>query len=272
MKVFVLPAGFEGGDFLDLAGDDYHYLCRVRRLKTGGSFPAVDARGREYHLTLESAGRKSCRLRVQKKGSSLPAAGEESLVLYQCLPKGAKFDMIVRQAVELGAARIVPVRSRFSVPRLTDAEGRLERWRRIAREAVQQSGAYALPEISAPVSFDGIPEDFGESREGEKKLGIFFHQNPLAISSLHGYLSSGPREIALVVGPEGGLADEEVQLLLKAGFVPAYLGHRVLRTETAPVFAAAAVRIILLEKERWNLANGNRTYQGDGDPGRPSAG
>ncbi|MDR3200233.1 MAG: 16S rRNA (uracil(1498)-N(3))-methyltransferase [Spirochaetales bacterium] len=257
MKVFVLPSGFAGGDFLELAGDDYHYLCRVRRLKAGDSLPAVDREGGEYHLTLEAAGPKSCRLRVQKKGSSGSAAGEESLTLYQCLPKGTKFDMIVRQAVETGVARIVPVRSRYSVPKLADEKGRLERWRRIAREAVQQSGARAVPEIAAPVSFADIPEDFAVPRGGlreRKKLGIFFHQNPLEISSLHGYLSSGPEEVALVIGPEGGLADEEVQLLMKEGFVPAYLGHRVLRAETAPVFAAAAVRVILLEKERWNLA------------------
>jgi 16S rRNA (uracil1498-N3)-methyltransferase len=100
-----------------------------------------------------------------------------------------------------------------------------------------------------------IPDDFGKPLEG-KKLGIFFHQNPLAISSLHGYLSSIPDEIALVIGPEGGFSDEETGFLMQSGFVPAYLGHRVLRTETAPVFAAAAVRIILLERERWNLAYG----------------
>jgi 16S rRNA (uracil1498-N3)-methyltransferase len=113
-----------------------------------------------------------------------------------------------------------------------------------------------MPEISAPLCFPDIPQDFGP-REEVKKLGIFFHQNPLEISSLHGYLSSEPEEIALVIGPEGGLANEELALLREAGFVPAYLGHRVLRTETAPVFAAAAVRIILLEREGWVPAHGN---------------
>jgi 16S rRNA (uracil1498-N3)-methyltransferase len=257
MKVFVLPSGFSGGDFFELEGDDFHYLCRVRRLKAGDSFPAVDNGGNEYHLTLEEAGRKSCRLRVQKKGSSAEAGKEAALTLYQCLPKGSKFDTIVRQAVELGAAKIVPVRSRYAVPEISDEEGRLQRWRRIAKEAVQQSGAAGLPEIPGILSFADIPGDFGKTSGGDgKKLGIFFHQNPLATNSLHGYLSSGPAEVALVIGPEGGLSDEEVSLLIKADFVPAYLGHRVLRTETAPVFAAAAVRIILLERERWNLANG----------------
>ena len=253
MKVFVLPPAYAGGGSLELEGEPFHYLCRVRRLRRGDSLPAVDAAGSSYHLTVEEAGRKSCRLRVQKKGSL--RREEAALTLYQCLPKGSKFDTIVRQAVELGVARIVPVKSRYAQMKITGAGGRGERWQRIAREAAQQCGADGLPEISAPIALEEIPRDFGIS--GGKKLGIFFHQEPLETGSLHGYLCPCPEEIALVIGPEGGLADEEVLALREAGFVPAYLGHRVLRSETAPVFAAAALRIILLEREKWNLSHGN---------------
>ena len=256
MKVFILPPEYTGGDFFELTGDAFHYLCHVRRLKEGDSLPARDAAGNEYHLSLEDLGRRSCRLRVQKKGPSRQAGEEASLSLYQCLPKGAKFDTIVRQAVELGVSRVIPVRSRYAAPKITDEKTRLQRWQRIAREAVQQSGASCMPEILAPLDCADIPRDFALRGDG-KKLGIFFHQEPLEISSLHGYLSSNPKEVGLVIGPEGGLADEELLLLREAGFVPAYLGHRVLRSETAPVFAAAAVRIILLERERWNPADGN---------------
>ena len=143
----------------------------------------------------------------------------------------------------------------------------MERWLKVAREAAQQCGADSLPEISAPLAIEDVPGDFGG---GEKKLGIFFHQDPLVLqtpqpagremdvkpikaSSLHEYLGACPNEVSMVIGPEGGLAGEEVLFLREAGFVPAYLGHRVLRAETAPVFAAAAVRIILLEKEKWKL-------------------
>ena len=259
MKIFVLPPEYAGGDFLEIKGDDFHYLCHVRRLKKGNSIPARDAEGNEYHVTLEEAGRKSCLMRVQKKGPDASRAGqaegEASLSLYQCLLKGTKFDTIVRQAVELGVLRLVPVQSRYTAAKTGGEKNRYQRWQRIAREAVQQSGASRVPEISSPLGIAEIPRDFGVC--GDERLGIFFHQNPLEINSLHGYLSSCPKEIALVIGPEGGLADDELALLREAGFVPAYLGHRVLRSETAPVFAAAAVRIILLERERWNLAHGN---------------
>lgn len=250
MRRFVLPESYAGGDFVELEDEDFHYLCRVRRLREGDSLPAVDRRGLSCHLTLEKVGRRSCRVRVQKKGN-FPVEGP-AITLYQCLPKGSKFDTIVRQAAELGVGRVVPVESRHSVPGLKDAAGRIDRWRRIAREGFQQSGAARLPEISDPIPFRNIPADRGSM--DEESLGIFFHQEPLETTSLHEYLSLRRKDIALVVGPEGGLAEEETVFLRSADFVPAYLGPTVLRTETAPVFAVAAVRIILLEKEKWKLA------------------
>ncbi|MDR2589356.1 MAG: 16S rRNA (uracil(1498)-N(3))-methyltransferase [Spirochaetales bacterium] len=277
MRVFVLPPSFHGEDFCELGEKDSHYLCRVRRLKAGDSLPAQDGAGNEYHATIEKADPACCLLRVQKKGAS-PARGEETeLALYQCLPKGAKFDLIVRQAVELGVSRIVPVRSRYSVQPFSPGryaarksagefsarnaqeeagkpEGRRGRWSRIAREAVQQSGARTLPEIAAPLSFAEIP---GDVQNWGADAAFFFHQQPLETRTLHEYLFSCPQKLALVIGPEGGLADEETRLLRQAAFEPVYLGHRVLRTETAPVFAVAAIRIILLEKEWWKLSDGN---------------
>jgi len=256
MKVFILPPEYAGGDKLELKGEDFHCLCRVRRFKEGDSFPARDAAGNEYHLSMEKTGRKSCRLHVQKKGPSVQAGEEVSLCLYQCLPKDTKFDTIVLQAVEMGVTCVVPVRSRYAVTMIADEKDRLAHWRRIAREAVQQYGASCMPEIRSPVDLAEIPRDFGPCNNG-KRLGIVFHQYPLEIRSLHGYLSCCPKEVALVTGPEGGFADEELALLREAGFVPAWLGHRVLRCETAPVFAVAAVRIILLEREKWNPAHEN---------------
>lgn len=249
MRVFVLPDSYGGEEFVSLEGDDFHYLCRVRRLREGDSFAASDKEGNQYHLTLEEVGRKVCRLRVQRKGKrthDLPR-----MTLFQCLPKGRKLDTIVRQATELGVTRIVPVESRFSVPKLEGGENRADRWIRVAKEAAQQSGAVRVPEVLAPIRFRDIPRVWGSV--GETRLGIFFHQTPLETTSLHEYLSIRREEIGMVVGPEGGLSDEEVFLLKKEGFVPAYLGPTVLRTETAPVFAVAALQIILLENKTWKL-------------------
>jgi 16S rRNA (uracil1498-N3)-methyltransferase len=186
---------------------------------------------------------------VQKKGP--PVSDRPTITLFQCLPKGRKLDTIVRQAVELGVSRIVPVESRHSLAKADDAGSRLDRLTRVAREAAQQSGALRVPEVSRALRFRDIPGSW--VREGKDPLGIFFHQAPLETTSLHEYLSIRRDSIAMVIGPEGGLAEEELVFLRSEGFVPAYLGPTVLRTETAPVFAVAAVQMIILENKTWKL-------------------
>jgi 16S rRNA (uracil1498-N3)-methyltransferase len=82
-------------------------------------------------------------------------------------------------------------------------------------------------------------------------VGIFLHQDPLAQGTFHGYLGVGPDALALAVGPEGGFSPLEVEQLVSTRFLPALLGANVLRTETAAIFALAAVHAILLEKASW---------------------
>jgi 16S rRNA (uracil1498-N3)-methyltransferase len=84
-------------------------------------------------------------------------------------------------------------------------------------------------------------------------LGLLFHQIPLANESLHGYLDTGPELVVLAIGPEGGFSAAEASRFLEAGFKPLTIGEAVLRTETAALYAAAAIRIILLERNSWEM-------------------
>ncbi len=249
MRLFILPPSFHGEEVLRLEGKEYHYLVRVLRKREGDSFNASDGEGTLYYATVEEITPSFCTLRVQRRGPlerPFPA-----ITLFQCIPKGKKLDLIVRQAVELGVSRVVPVVSRFSVPRWESPEEKIQRLQRIAKEAAQQCGSLEVPEILAPLSLNAIIELFPPAEPD--RLGLFFHQAPLARTTLHQYLSIYRKEIALVIGPEGGLSEEEVSYLQQGGFFPAYLGPSVLRTETAPVFALAAVQILLLEKAAWKL-------------------
>ena len=130
-----------------------------------------------------------------------------------------------------------------------EAEKKLARWRRIARQAVQQSGAAGSPEIEAPTELKALLPRLGEAREEEVRL--FFHQDREAADTLHGCLSKSVKIVTLVVGPEGGLSAEEVELLRSKSFVPITVGHTVLRTETAALYAIAAVQIVMHERNAW---------------------
>ena len=156
------------------------------------------------------------------------------------------------QATEVGVQRVIPAYSRFSQVRFSsgkEAEKKLERWRRIARQAVQQSGAARPPDIEAPRELDSLIRGLDVVHSDEMRL--FFHQDRAGADTLHRCLSKSVKIITLVVGPEGGLSPEEVDLLRRKSFVPITVGHTVLRTETAALYAIVAVQIVMHERNAW---------------------
>jgi 16S rRNA (uracil1498-N3)-methyltransferase len=253
MKHFLLPRRYAGEPHVTLSGDDLHYLTRVLRKRVGDCLPALAPSGARYTMRIEEITRAGCAVSLIPDS---PEAGADAprmarIRLLQCLPKGKKMDLIVRQAVEAGVSRIVPLMSARSITVPEDPAKRSSRWRRIAREALQQSGNTALTAIDEPVAFMD-----GAGLEGAHDTGLFFHQERLPGDSLHGALSrvepSGM--VSLCIGPEGGLSDDEVDHLRLRGFRPVYLGDTVLRTETAALYAVAVVRTILRERDTWKLS------------------
>jgi len=192
--------------------------------------------------------RTSCRvvLRPRPDGSTEQPPELPVITLLQCLPKPGKMDLIVRQAAEAGVSRIVPLLSEHALDTGGRDAARMARWRRICREALQQSGNPRLVVIEEPVSLPGVCAD-----PGDWGTAIFFHEEPLEKRSLHEMLAQERRAVSILVGPEGGLAPGEVSLLRQRGFQPAWLGHAVLRVETAAIYAIGAVKTILQEREAW---------------------
>jgi 16S rRNA (uracil1498-N3)-methyltransferase len=248
MRVFILPQDPPFGQFLDLTGEDHHYLARVRRVKVGDRFPASDSRGGRWLCTVVRIGPSFLRLRLEE--AAIAGLEQHSIRLIQCLPKATKMDLIVRQATEAGVQRVIPVYSRFSQVRFSEeAEKKLERWQRIARQAVQQSGAARPPDIEAPRELEALLQKLDEIQSEEVRL--FFHQDREGGDTLHRCLSKSVKIITLVVGPEGGLSPQEVDLLRRKSFVPITVGYTVLRTETAALYAIAAVQTVIYERNAW---------------------
>ena len=259
MKHFILNSGPDRNGSIRLEGDDYHYLVRVRRLAPGEYFPALLPSGEETLVQVRSV--ENGVLLGQVSAEAPPVAapvknGLPALLLLQALPRAEKMDLIVRQAAEGALGEIVPFTSEFSVPKLTEgaAAKKRARWERIIKEARQQSGSAVATIVRPPVSIDGLFA-FWETvkKERPRALGILFHHEPLAQASLHRYLDSGPETVAIAIGPEGGFSAAEAARFLEAGFKPLTIGDTVLRAETAALYAAAAIRTILLEKDSWEM-------------------
>ncbi len=253
MRQFILPEACAGEGEIRLTGADSKYLLKVLRLKTGAEFPAVDKAGKPYILTITEEGGDylKANLREDAAAASSNIIDKAKIILIQCLPKGKKLEMIVRQAVEAGVAMIIPVESENTVPVIKGERSgkRQQRLQKIAAEAAQQSGNRGIPVILEPAAISDLPEILKQNEiEGMK---LFFHQDQLAKASLHRYLNDSPETVSILIGPEGGISPAETDFLLASGFYPVYLGGNVLRTETAAIYALGAVKTILLEKDEW---------------------
>ncbi|GHT67587.1 ribosomal RNA small subunit methyltransferase E [Spirochaetia bacterium] len=254
MKRFILSQPPDSEGLIRLTGRDYHYLVRVRRLKSGASFPALLPGGTEVEFRVHSVdGDTLLGECLAEKGRRAPIQRIPPILLFQALPKGTKMDLIVRQAAEGGITEIVPFASEHSIPKIHGGgEEKLGRWERIVREARQQSGSGIATAVHAPLDMDGLLAYWDSIKSGRPgSRGLLFHQDPVDEGSLHGYLEGRPELTAMVIGPEGGFSPAEVCRFLAAGFKPVKIGDTILRTETAALYGAAAIRIILLESASW---------------------
>jgi 16S rRNA (uracil1498-N3)-methyltransferase len=270
VKQFLLPAPPDRDGLVRIRGEDFHYLARVRRLKAGDRFNArlpfsggdnPLLPGTLLVLELRSLGQGALTAAVIGESPD-PASLLPPILLFQALPKGSKMDLIVRQAAEGGISEVVPFAAEHSAaPR--GGEEKLRRWGRIIREALQQSGSPVSTALRRPLDGAGLLAYWEELKTAHPlALGIFLHQEsvetgdygpapPLADQCLHRYLNRVPEILALAVGPEGGFSPAEVSRFTTAGFKPLRIGDTVLRTETAALYGAAAIRVILLERESW---------------------
>jgi 16S rRNA (uracil1498-N3)-methyltransferase len=224
-----------------LDGDEHYHLSRVLRAKPGRRVWLVDERGVSYLAEVEDIGRSWTRLRLIETPKSPARAGVE-IILAQSVLKSKKMDLIVQKATELGMRLFMPVLAERSVVRVREREARLkvDRWRKIAREAAKQSRCSYIPGVLPPIPL----RDFLAGRGEQKKLILCEGQGkPLTdiiADRPASYSVEEVPEVLLLVGPEGGWTASEVKAAREKGFEEVTLGRRILRSETA-VLAALAV-------------------------------
>lgn len=208
-----------------------HYISRVLRLAAGSAVQLFDGSGDEFLGELVEVGKKSVTVELRERLNGMPESALQ-IHLGQGLSRGERMDWAIQKATELGVAQITPIISERCEVRLNDerADKRLAHWRQIAISACEQCGRSVLPIIHAPTCLrDWL------TVEAELKLVLHPIAEPLASHAK-------PQTLAFLIGPEGGLSENEVEHAAAQGFLPARLGPRVLRTETAPVVALSVAQ------------------------------
>ncbi|SMM99894.1 Ribosomal RNA small subunit methyltransferase E [uncultured Candidatus Thioglobus sp.] len=219
----------------ELTLDEYtsHHLAKVLRFPQGQNIILFNGDGMNYNAKVLAV-KKQCTVKILDKTPN-PSESKLNLTLAQGIAKGEKMDFLIQKAVELGVNKIIPIFSEHCVVRLKGEklQKRLNHWQKIIIGACEQSGRSIVPILQPAMRFnDFINTDFGNGfvlhHRAEKSL--------LEIEKLD--------QATIIIGPEGGLSEQEIQLATTQGAKPLLLGSRILRTETASLAAIANMQLL----------------------------
>lgn len=235
-RLFVSPDRL--GPSVVLRGAEHHYLASVLRLRPGAQVTLLDGQGRQALAVVSAVHAQTIELSAEPP--THVSVAQPTLVLFVGLLKGDKQDFVIQKATELGASRIIPVQCDRSVPQLLGerSAAKHRRWQDIAKGAAQQSKRADVPDIAQVQTLEVALRE----AEGQKLLFYEGCAPPLAQVLDPG---AAPKVVSLLIGPEGGLADSEIEAAKAVGFSSVSLGPLVLRAETAVVAALAVVGYLL---------------------------
>ena len=225
-------------DKMNIIGPDAHHIANVLRMKAGDELQIVTLDQVSALMTITAVDLKSIQITVK---TILPGANEPvvKIHLVQGLPKSDKMELIIQKVVELGAVEIIPTAMSNSVVKLAGdkATKKVERWQKIAEAAAKQSKREIIPTIADVQDFQAM---LSYTKDIPLKIIAYEvedHKGLRQVLQAH----AATQEIALLIGPEGGIAKEELAAALAQGWQAVSLGKRILRTETAGLAAIAAI-------------------------------
>ena len=237
-KRFFMPPEMIHQPQPEITGPQAGHICRVLRLGSGDAVELFDGTGNGYLARIVSASPRCVRLSIENTFPLL-AESPTRITVAQAILKDRKMDEVVRQLTELGIDRWMPFYAARSVPVPGDQPwaGRLDRWEKIALEAVKQCRRGRIPRVAPADNFEAV---LAASATVDLKI-IFWEETPHAFT-IPGPLAKMPETVMVVIGPEGGFTAEEIGQARGNGFSTAGLGPRLLRAPTAALAACTLVQ------------------------------
>lgn len=217
-----------------IKGEKAHYLNNVLRLKNGNEFEAINGKGKCFCLLIKEISKKEVKCEI-KSISNYNLESPISIILAQGILKGNKMDIVIQKATELGVNEIIPViteRSQLKETRKTN------RWQKIAEEASKQSGRSIVPLIHDSIQFSDLIDTY-KSLKGF----IFYEKDGMNLKAAISKLDCN--KILLIIGPEGGFTEEEINYARQNNILSVTLGKRILRAETASISVITLIQFLL---------------------------
>lgn len=220
-----------------LSVEQSHHLINVLRMAKDSEIIVIDNTNTEYKARILDDAAKEMEIIIVEQ-VLIEREPQTKVTIFQGLPKADKMEQVIMRGTEIGAHGFVPVTMARSVVQLDSkkAAKKLERWQKIALSAAQQAARQHIPDVQALHSFKDM---LSVLNTYDKVFLLYENEQEQSFNDISLNMFMG--KIALIIGPEGGLADHEVGALLKAGAYPISLGPRIMRTETAGIVALSII-------------------------------
>ncbi|PKN99437.1 MAG: 16S rRNA (uracil(1498)-N(3))-methyltransferase [Chloroflexi bacterium HGW-Chloroflexi-4] len=237
MHRFFIPAELFHPTDIILPKDISQQICRVLRLKPGTEIMLLDDQGFEYTSRLSEVSESHCTASVITKQASSNEA-DTKITLLIALTQREKFELILQKCTELGVTTFLPIiTTRTLIQKTSDADDKTPRWKKIITEAAEQSHRGRIPTLSPALKY----ADALKKPKADDSLKLILWEEEANHSIKQHLRDFKGKHISLIIGPEGGLSEEEVELAKASGYIPVSLGKRILRMETAAIYAAGVV-------------------------------
>ncbi|KXG78518.1 Ribosomal RNA small subunit methyltransferase E [Fervidicola ferrireducens] len=232
MPLFFVQENMNLDDVIEITGEDAHHIANVLRMGKGDDLQISNGRDTVCKAQIVEVlfGGKKIKVKIIEK-NNFEMRGPR-ITLFQGVPKGQKFDFILQKNTELGVAEFVPVITKRTVVEIDrkKMKSRTERWQKIVKEAAKQCRRPDLPKVHGPVDFD---ECVAALKKYPLVLVPWEEERKIFLKPFLSSFSEKIREIAVLIGPEGGFSEDEIKKARESGAVTVSLGKRILRTETA---------------------------------------